>query len=174
MKREVALVLSSGSSRGLAHIGAIEALEQRGYHIHSVAGCSIGAIVGGMYAAGKMPELKQWFLDMDRKRMLSLTDFSVRMDHLVKGDRLMEAFASMGADTVIENLPKSLALIATDVNSGQEKVFTSGPLSLLIRASFSLPGPNPITGIPNIPIIETPFVENVHLSTTGSLLKRPL
>jgi NTE family protein len=114
-------------------------LNERGYRITSVAGCSIGAIVGGMCAAGKMQELKHFFLDIDRLRMLRLTDFSVTTSHLVKGDRLVEAFGEIIPDTRIEDLPVPLALVATDVLTGREHVFRSGDLNTAIRASFSLP-----------------------------------
>ena len=137
--KDVALVLSSGSSRGLAHIGAIEALEERGYHITSVAGCSMGAIVGGMFAAGKLPEIKAFFLDINRRKMLRLTDFSVSINHLIKGERIMSAFGKMIPNLTIEELKIPLALIATDVSKGEERVFTSGNLNQLIRASMSLP-----------------------------------
>ena len=139
MSKNIALVLSSGSSRGLAQIGAIEALEERGYQITSVAGCSIGAIIGGMYAAGKLPQLKEWFLKMDRQRMLQLTDFSVSLNHLVKGDRLLETFTEMISDVCIEDLHIPLAIVATDMTSGTEQVFTSGHLDRIIRASISIP-----------------------------------
>jgi len=137
--KNVALVCSSGSSRGLAQIGAIEVLQERGYNITSVAGCSVGAIVGGMCAAGKMEELKQFFLDIDKRRMLQLTDFSVTTSHLVKGDKLLEAFSGIVPDARIEDLPVPLSLIATDVLTGREFVFRSGDLCTAIRASFSLP-----------------------------------
>jgi NTE family protein len=137
--KKVALVLSSGSSRGLAHIGAIEALEERGYTISSVAGCSMGAIVGGMYAAGKLPELKTWFAEMTRKRMLELTDFALNKGFLVKGEKIMEALGELIPEVKIEELAIPLALVATDMNSGNEVVFHSGNLNRAIRASFSIP-----------------------------------
>ncbi len=139
MKKEVALVLSSGSSRGLAHIGAIEALEERGYNITSVAGCSMGAIVGGMYAAGKLAELKSWFVEMNRKRMLELTDFKIGAHYLVKGEKIMDALGELIPNVRIEDLPIPLSLVATDMHSGEEVVFRSGNLNRAIRASFSIP-----------------------------------
>lgn len=139
MERRVALVLSSGSSRGLAHIGAIEALEERGYEISSVAGCSMGAIVAGMYAAGKVEDLKLWFTEMTRRRMLELTDFSIGKSYLVKGEKIMEALGELIPDMRIENLAIPLALVATDMYTGKEVVFESGDLNKAIRASFSLP-----------------------------------
>ena len=139
MKKNVALVLSSGSSRGLAHIGAIEALEEEGYTITSVAGCSMGAIVGGMFAAGKLAELKAWFGEMNRKRMFELTDFRLSTHYLVKGEKIMEALGELIPNMKIEDLPIPLSLVATDMNAGEEVVFRSGDLNRAIRASFSIP-----------------------------------
>ena len=90
-KRDVALVLSSGGARGLAHIGAIEELLNEGYHITSIAGCSMGALIGGVYAAGKLEDFREWMKTIDRKKMLELTDFSFSLNHLVKGSRIIEA-----------------------------------------------------------------------------------
>ncbi len=137
--KKVALVLSSGSSRGLAHIGGIEALEERGYTISSIAGCSMGAIVAGMYAAGKLAELKAWFLEMTKKHMFELMDFTLTKNYLVKGEKLMGAIGDMIPDYQIENLHIPLALVATDMKKGEEVVFRSGSLNHAIRASFALP-----------------------------------
>lgn len=137
--KEVALVCSSGSSRGLTQIGAIDALIERGYHIHSVAGCSIGAIIGGLYAAGKLEELKSFFREMNKRQMFRLSDFSVGREYLIKGSKLLDTFGSMIPDRRIEDLPTPLALIATDIRTGREQVFREGNLATLIRASFSLP-----------------------------------
>lgn len=139
MSKNVALVLSSGSSRGLAHIGGIEALEDRGYTISSIAGCSMGSIVAGMFAAGKLPELKAWFLDMTRRHMFELMDFTFTKNYLVKGEKLMKAIGDMIPDYQIENLNIPLSLVATDMNKGKEVVFRSGNLNRAIRASFALP-----------------------------------
>ena len=139
MSKNVALVLSSGSSRGLAHIGGIEALEERGYTISSIAGCSMGAIVAGMFAAGKLPELKAWFLDMTRRHMFELMDFTLTKNYLVKGEKLMGAIGDMIPDYKMENLNIPLSLVATDMKKGEEVVFRSGNLNHAIRASFALP-----------------------------------
>ena len=72
MAKKVALVLASGGARGMAHIGAIEELESRGYQISSIAGCSIGSLVGGIYAAGKINEARDWFSSLDKRDILSL------------------------------------------------------------------------------------------------------
>lgn len=139
MKKKIALVLSGGGARGLAHIGAIETLESHGYEITSIAGCSMGALIGGMYAAGKLPEVKDWMLALDRRKVLSLVDFSLSLTHLVKGDRVMEALKEIVPDVNIEDLPIPYTAIATDWNSGKEVVFDHGSLYDAIRASISIP-----------------------------------
>ena len=139
MKKKIALVLSGGGARGLAHIGAIETLESHGYEITSIAGCSMGALIGGMYAAGKLPDVKDWVLALDRRKVLSLVDFSLSLTHLVKGDRVMEALKEIVPDVNIEDLPIPYTAVATDWNSGKEVVFDHGSLYDAIRASISIP-----------------------------------
>lgn len=139
MKKKIALVLSGGGARGLAHIGAIETLESHGYEITSISGCSMGALIGGMYAAGKLPEVKDWVLALDRRKVLSLVDFSLSLTHLVKGDRVMEALKEIVPDVNIEDLPIPYTAVATDWNSGKEVVFDHGSLYDAIRASISIP-----------------------------------
>lgn len=137
--KDIALVLSSGGARGLAHIGAIEALEEHGYHISSIAGCSMGALIGGVYAAGKLKEYREWMKTIDRKKMLELTDFSFSINHLVKGDRIIEAIMAFVPDMAIEDLSIPYCAVATDWQNGEEVVFREGSLFDAIRASISLP-----------------------------------
>lgn len=137
--KDVALVLSSGGARGLAHIGAIEELESQGYRIKSIAGCSMGALVGGVYAAGKLKELRELMKSIDKWKMLSLADISFSLDHIVKGDKVVEALRSLIADVKIEALPIPYCAISTDWERGKEVVFREGSLLEAIRASISLP-----------------------------------
>lgn len=137
--KNVALVLSSGGARGLAHIGAIEELESNGYHISSIAGCSMGALIGGVYATGKMNEFREWMKTIDRKKMISLTDFSFSLNHLAKGNRIIEAIMEFVPDMPIEDLPIPYCAVATDLKAGKEIVFNKGSLFEAIRASISLP-----------------------------------
>ena len=137
--RDVALVLSSGGARGLAHIGAIEELEAQGYRIRSIVGCSMGAIIGGMYAAGKLAEYKEWMQTIDKKKILSLLDISFSLDHLVKGEKIIEAMKEIVPDVKIEDLPIPFKAVATDWEKGQEVVFSKGSLYEAIRASISMP-----------------------------------
>lgn len=138
-KKDIALVLSSGGARGLAHIGVIEELEAQGYHITSIAGCSMGALIGGVYAAGKLNEFREWMKTIDRKKMLELTDFSLSLNHLVKGKRIIEAIMEFVPDVAIEDLPIPYCAVATDLKGGKEVVFNKGSLFDAIRASISLP-----------------------------------
>ncbi len=138
-KKDVALVLSSGGARGLAHIGAIDELVGQGYHITSVAGCSMGALVGGMYAAGKLAEFKQWMMGIDKKKILSLLDLSLSINHLVKGVKIIDALKEVVPDVNIEDLNIPFCAVATDWESGREVVFRKGSLYEAIRASISLP-----------------------------------
>lgn len=138
-KKEVALVLSSGGARGLAHIGAIEELIANGYKISSIAGCSMGALIGGVYAAGKLDEFREWMKTIDRKKMLGLIDFSLSLNHLAKGKRIIEAIMEFVPDVAIEDLPIPYCTVATDLKAGKEVVFNKGSLFEAIRASISLP-----------------------------------
>lgn len=138
-RRDVALVLSSGGARGYAHIGAIEELEARGYRIRSVTGCSMGALVGGLYASGHLSELKDWVLSMNRRKILRLTDVSMSMSHLVKGERIISELNEIVADRRIEDLEVPFRAVATDLRRQREVVFDRGSLYAAVRASISIP-----------------------------------
>jgi NTE family protein len=136
---KVALVLSAGGARGYAHIGAIEELLRQGFEITSVAGTSMGALVGGLFAAGKLEELKEWFYTLDRKKIRSLIDISLGLDHVVEGDKIIKALETIVPDTPIERLPIPFTAVATDITKGQEAVFERGSLFRAIRSSISIP-----------------------------------
>lgn len=138
-KKKVALVLASGGARGMAHIGAIEELERRGYEISSIAGCSAGSLIAGIYAAGKLQEAKEWFLSLDKQKILSLGDFSLSKHYLVKGNKIMEAFQEIVQDCNIEDLPIPVSLVASDIIHNREVVMESGSLFEAVRASVSIP-----------------------------------
>lgn len=137
--KDVALVLSSGGPRGWAYIGAIEELESRGYNITSIAGTSIGSLIGGIYAAGKLAEVKEWLFSLDAWKVFSLMDISISMNHLVKGDKVMEALKEIVPDIDIEHLNIPYRAVATDLYTGEEVVFDRGPLFDAVRASISIP-----------------------------------
>lgn len=137
--KKVALVLSSGGARGFAHIGAIEALEEEGYEITSISGTSMGALIGGMYAAGKLDAVKEWLSSASTRSYLSLVDPSLSMNHLVKGDKVMNALLEIMPDVEIGDLAIPFSAIATDLKNYEEVVFSSGSLYDAIRSSISIP-----------------------------------
>ncbi len=139
MNKNVALVLSSGGARGFAHIGAIRVLEDRGYNITSVAGTSMGALVGGIYASGRLKEFEEWVSSLDVMEVLKLTDLSLSKKGLVKGDRIIERMKEIVHDRDIEELSIPYCAVATDIIRGRERVFSSGSLFNAIRASISIP-----------------------------------
>jgi NTE family protein len=140
MGKNVALVLGSGGARGLAHIGAIEALEERGYTITSIAGCSMGSIIAGMYAAGQLQEAKEWFLQVDKQLILRMMDINLMSGNsLVKGERIIEELEKVVPDRPIEQLNIPCTIIASDVVNTEEVVFRSGSLFEAVRASISIP-----------------------------------
>lgn len=137
--KNVALVLASGGSRGLAHIGAIEMLEEHGFKITSVSGCSMGALVGGIYAAGGLEEFKEWMKTIDRMRVFSLMDFTIGNGGFVKGDKVIEELKSIIPDKNIEDLEIPFSAVATDIRHRKEIVFEKGSLYDAIRSSISMP-----------------------------------
>lgn len=139
MDKCVSLALSSGGPRGFAYIGAIEELTSRGYRIGSVAGTSIGSLVGGIYAAGKLDEFKEWLFALDAWKVFTLMDLSIGKNHIVKGERIIEAMREIVPDVDIESLPIPFRAVATDLYTGEEVVFDHGKLFEAIRASISIP-----------------------------------
>lgn len=139
MDKCVSLALSSGGPRGFAYIGAIEELIARGYRIGSVAGTSIGSLVGGIYAAGRLEEFKEWLFGLDAWKVFTLMDLSIGKNHLVKGERIIEAMMQIVPDVDIETLSIPFRAVATDLYTGEEVVFDRGKLFEAIRASISIP-----------------------------------
>ena len=138
--KNVALVLGSGGARGLAHIGAIEALEERGYTITSIAGCSMGAIIAGMYAAGQLKEAKEWFLQVDKQLILRMMDINLlSVNSLVKGRRIIEELEKVVPDRPLEELNIPCTLVASDMQNTEEVIFRTGSLFEAVRASISIP-----------------------------------
>lgn len=138
-KQKVALVLSMGGARGIAHIGVIEELLRHDFEITSIAGSSMGAMVGAMYASGKLEECKEWFYSWDKRKMWELADLTLSRDGLVKGDRFIKELKQIIPDINIEDLPIPYVAMATDIVSNQEVRFDSGSLYDAIRATISIP-----------------------------------
>jgi len=137
--KTVSLVLGSGGARGLAHIGVIHWLEENDYRIDSIAGSSIGALIGGIYADGKLDEYEQWVRSITKVNIVSLLDLSWEKGGLVRGDKLINTLIGLVGDQLIENLPIAYTAIATDVKGQKEIWIKSGSLFDAIRASVSIP-----------------------------------
>jgi NTE family protein len=135
----VSLVLGSGGARGLAHIGVIQWLAENGYAIRSIAGASIGALVGGIYAASKLEIYAEWVLALERMHVLRLLDPTIGSSGLFKGERIISVLRELIGDCGIEELPLSFTAVATDLDSGQEVWLRSGKLFDAIRASMATP-----------------------------------
>ena len=106
-KTTVSLVLGSGGARGLAHIGVIHWLEENNFKIESISGCSMGALIGGVYAAGKLDDFEQWVSAITKVDILTLLDLSWKKGGLVKGDKIINTLVELVGDQLIEDLPIS-------------------------------------------------------------------
>tara|TARA_R110002074_G_scaffold331181_2_gene501598 strand:- start:129 stop:1022 length:894 start_codon:yes stop_codon:yes gene_type:complete len=139
MTREVSLVLGSGAAKGLAHIGVIRCLEEHDYKIKYIAGSSMGALIGGIYAAGNLDIYTKWVRELKRNDVIRLLDLSFSKKSIFKGDRIIEVLKDMIGDHDIENLPIGFTAVATDLTDQKEIWFTRGSLFKAIRASIAMP-----------------------------------
>jgi len=138
-KRTVSLVLGSGGARGLAHIGVIHWLEEHEFEISSISGCSMGALIGGVYAAGKLDDFEEWVRAIRKIDIATILDFSWDKSGLFKGDKIINTLVDLVGDQLIEDLPMAYTAIAADVLNEKEIWINSGRLFDAIRASISLP-----------------------------------
>ncbi len=135
----VSLALGSGGARGLAHIGVIDVLLERGYRINGIAGCSMGALIGGVFAAGKLDVYREWVCALERTDIISLMDISFGNGGLLRGNRIMDALRELIGDVDIGDLPMKYVAVATDLNSRREVWINKGPLFDAIRSSIAIP-----------------------------------
>lgn len=138
-RKKIALVLSGGGARGLSHIGVIDILLKNGYQITSISGTSIGAVVGGIYAAGNLTEFTDWVTTLGKYDIFKLMDFSMSMSGIIKGEKVINEIKKIIGTKKIEELNIPFAAVAVDINKHQEVVFKSGSLIDAIRASVSVP-----------------------------------
>lgn len=137
--QRIALVLGAGGARGLAHIGVIEVLLERGYVIESVVGCSMGALVGGVFATGQLAQYRDWACSLQRSDVVKLLDLSFGLPGLIRGERVFGALREMLGEHRIETLPVNFTAVATDLESQREVWLTRGPLWDAVRASVAIP-----------------------------------
>ena len=138
-KKYISLVLGSGAARGLAHIGVIRCLEDRGFEIHDISGASMGALVGGIYAAGELDVYVEWVSALKRRNIIRLLDISFSKKSIFKGEKIIEVLNEMIGDRTIEDLPIGFTAVATDIIEQKEIWLTHGSLFDAIRASIAVP-----------------------------------
>jgi NTE family protein len=137
---KIGLALGSGSARGLAHLGVIRALQEAGIKVDYVAGTSIGALVGAVYAAGSIDSLESTFQKFDWKKMVSFFDVIFPKSGLIDGAKVRDLVRVLVRTEVVESLPIPFCAVATDIQSGEEVVISQGDLIEAVRASIAVPG----------------------------------
>ncbi|MGJ4730199.1 patatin-like phospholipase family protein [Luteimonas sp. SDU101] len=148
-QERIALALGAGGARGLAQIGVIEVLEERGFRIDAVSGSSSGALVGGIFAAGRLREFDQRLRAMSRNDILRLLDPGWRRSGVLRGQRLVDTMREVVGDPLIETLPVEFTAVAVDLERQREVWIREGRLWDALRASFAIPGlftPHPVNG----------------------------
>jgi len=155
--KRVALVLGSGGARGYAHIGAVQVLAERGYEVVAVAGTSMGALVGGLMAAGKLEEYTDWVTGLSQRDVIRLLDPTLGPG-AIRAERVLARMSEILDGALIEDLPIPYTAVATDIGARREVWFQSGPLDVAIRASIAIPG------------MITPIMVNGRLLVDGAVL----
>lgn len=156
--RTVALALGSGGARGYAHIGVIQVLEERGYSIVGVAGSSMGALIGGLYAAGKLDEFTEWATTLKARDVVRLLDVSMSAPGAIHAEKVLGRVREILGETHIEDMRIPFTAVATDLAAGRSVWFQHGPVDAAIRASIAIPG------------VITPLVLNGRVLVDGGIL----
>lgn len=156
--KRVALALGGGGARGAAHIGVIEELERRGANIIAIAGTSMGAVVGGVHAVGRLPEYTSWLSGLTQRDVVRLLDPSLRSPGMIGAEKIMAKIREVIGSVSIEQLPIAYTALATDLISGKEHWFQQGPLDVAIRASIAIPS------------VITPLVHQGRVLADGGLV----
>ena len=156
--KRVALALGSGGARGYAHVGVIRVLEERGYEVVGVAGSSMGALVGGLHAAGVLEDYVEWSVGLSRADLFRMLDLSLSSPGAIRAEKIFARVQEMVGGVLIEDLPIPYTAVATDLLARKEVWFQRGPLDVAIRASIAIPS------------VITPVVLNGRLLADGGLM----
>ena len=156
--KRVALALGSGGARGYAHIGVINELRQHGYEIVGIAGSSMGALVGGLQAAGKVDEFAEWAKSLTQRAVLRLLDPSITAAGVLRAAKILDAVRDILGEVTIEDLPIPYTAVSTDLIAGKSVWLQRGPVDAAIRASIAIPG------------VITPHVLDGRLLADGGIL----
>jgi len=136
----IGLALGSGSARGWAHLGVLQALDERGLKPTVLAGASVGALVGAAFASGQAAGLEAWVRTLTKMDVWTLLDATFAGGGMMRGNRLMQAISEHIEDVAIESMPIAFAAVAADLVTGQEVWLRTGPMLHAVRASSGLPG----------------------------------
>jgi NTE family protein len=158
MAKRVALALGSGGARGYAHIGVVDELRSRGYEVVGVAGSSMGALVGGLLAAGSLDEFAEWATTLTQRAVLRLLDPSITAAGVFRAGKILDAVRDLLGDATIESLPIPYTAVTTDLIAGKSVWLQRGPVDEAIRASIAIPG------------VIAPHVLNGRLLADGGIL----
>lgn len=173
MKTSISLVLSSGGARGIAQIGAIKVLEEQGFTVKSIAGSSIGSLIGGLYAMGRLDDFTSWLKTLKRRDVFNLMDFTWSSSGVMKGERVFNKIKSFIPDVYIEDMPIPFIAVSTDILHQKEITFTQGSFFDAVRASIAIPGVfTPVNHMDNILVdggLINPLPLN-HLPNQGDAL----
>jgi len=165
----IGLALGGGAARGFAHIGVIRTLLKHGIVPDVIVGTSIGAVVGGCYAANQLDTLDEWSKTLTARSILSYLDISLSGSGLINGNHLASRLQEGLKETRVEDLPVRFAAIATEFNTGHEIWLTRGRLSDALRASYSLPGIFPPVRIGGRWLVDGALVNPVPVSAARAL-----
>ncbi|QOR39586.1 patatin [Billgrantia diversa] len=166
--KRVALTLGSGGARGYAHIGVIEVLEARGYEIVAISGCSMGAVIAGVYAAGQLKAYHDWVCELDYFDVLKLVDVTWSPMGAMRASKVMSKLEELVGDIQIEDLPIPFTTVATDLLRQREVWFQSGPLLRAIRASIAIPGVITPVHIGNSTLVDGGLLNPLPITPTVS------
>ncbi|MDJ0919174.1 MAG: patatin-like phospholipase family protein [Woeseiaceae bacterium] len=139
-KKTVSLVLGSGGARGHAHIGVIRALNEKGFEVRNISGCSMGSVIGGIFAADELDTYTEWAFQLTRGDVVKLLDFSFSLRSIFKGERIFDVLKELVGDCKIEDLDKSFTAVATSLEDEEEIWLNSGSLFTAMRSSTAVPG----------------------------------
>jgi len=166
---KIGVALGGGAARGWSHIGVLEALLEAGIEPTVVAGTSIGALVGGAYAAGRFEKLRTWATALDQRTMWSLLDISLGKGGVIDGQRIQRLLEELGVDRPIETFPIAYAAVATDLSDGREIWLRNGPAARAICASIAMPGIMSPVLLDNRWLVDGGLVNQVPVSTCRAL-----
>ena len=169
--KEVALVLSSGGARGIAHIGVIQSLLEEGYTIKSISGSSMGGVIGGFYAAGYLDNFTEWICSLSKMDVFRLMDFTLSSQGFIKGYKVFDEMKKFIEDVNIEDMDIPFSAIAADISTREEVVFNSGSLLTALRATVAIPSILTPYEVDGVQLVDGGVVNPIpiqHVSRTGN------